>query len=1001
MVGDLEVEMSDHNAVEAQKQLEPDPGGAATAEGNEDASLAVQLNAVKRNGRYGTLGKELTLDVNSFAARLKPGAPKMICQWNLKFYSRQSEPQQGGGGRGRGRKRSRDSEGDGRNRMGPHPRATWKENERSPPLKIALELIRRIENNQGCRSADPDGRHFPHNCRLAYDGRKLVYSSVKPSFRRVNYEVTQNVNGKDVSRRVEFIRTADVDIGRLQAYINKEPNIPDELPTDAVNCLNVILRTRPLQDHVWIGRSFYIKNTAQDSQGRNLGLGCEAWRGYYQALKVVDSGLSLSFDTTYTAFYKVRPATGPGTSETLLGLAVELLGARNDRFRQAMAGPGEDRSLILDVRELRILRNEIRGLRCVRAASLAAGNASSEYFIEDLSELPANEQYFEKDGTRITVGAYCDQRYGRLKFSSFPCVQIPGTRRGHRPIFLPLEHVQLCDGQRRTKRMPNEMKDKLCDIASRAPRVRRNDIAQMFEHAKYEVDQYMKAFGVEISSRTMTRVKGRLLDPPRLRFRKNELQLQADGPDMCWTVGHPEETTDKSDPENQLLQLYRTDKRGLKAWGVLMLAPELHRRDVEKFVTLLMQASEEAGLEVAFPRYSAGNWKTLFEDMTNLRNLVETDLKTSCQIILVVKVDQDTEDYNRIKLIGETMLGIPTQCVVQRTIEEPHRRHCQNMVLKMNAKMGGINFRLVPEAMPDTFRDETWMIIGVDVTHAPRDDDGDSASVIACVGTMDRFYASHRGNIRLSLPSEFAITALGTMVTRLLRQFQKKNGFLPRNLLVYRDGVPEGMYQSVITAEVMGILDECFKIEYTAKNEKHYRPNITFVTMQKGHHTRFFPSNLVDADETGNCRAGTVIDSCITSVCDYDFYLYSHNGGKRLDSLEMTTRPVRYTVLWDDNDMSPDTLQRVTYDMCFTFARASRPVSVVPVTYYARLLAARQRAYLSAKARAKNYIQATLTLNPNDVPSNFSTIARIAKARNSTRLFPTMIPSAETGLFFI
>ena len=52
---------------------------------------------------------------------------------------------------------------------------------------------------------------------------------------------------------------------------------------------------------------------------------------------------------------------------------------------------------------------------------------------------------------------------------------------------------------------------------------------------------------------------------------------------------------------------------------------------------------------------------------------------------------------------------------------------------------------------------------------------------------------------------------------------------------------------------------------------ENYNPKITFCVVKKRHHARFFPMNPQGADRTGNCLAGTVVDSMITHPTEFDF----------------------------------------------------------------------------------------------------------------------------------
>ena len=53
---------------------------------------------------------------------------------------------------------------------------------------------------------------------------------------------------------------------------------------------------------------------------------------------------------------------------------------------------------------------------------------------------------------------------------------------------------------------------------------------------------------------------------------------------------------------------------------------------------------------------------------------------------------------------------------------------------------------------------------------------------------------------------------------------------------------------------------------------------ITVIVVGKRHHVRFFPQTPKDADRSGNCPAGTVVDRDITHPTEFDFYLQSHGG---------------------------------------------------------------------------------------------------------------------------
>ncbi|TVU03971.1 hypothetical protein EJB05_50467 [Eragrostis curvula] len=65
-----------------------------------------------------------------------------------------------------------------------------------------------------------------------------------------------------------------------------------------------------------------------------------------------------------------------------------------------------------------------------------------------------------------------------------------------------------------------------------------------------------------------------------------------------------------------------------------------------------------------------------------------------------------------------------------------------------------------------------------------------------------------------------------------------------------------------------------------------------------------------------------------------------------------TSRPTHYHVLRDDNKFTADSLQSLTYNLCYTYSSCCRSVSIAPPAYYAHKLAFRARMYMSQASDA-------------------------------------------------
>lgn len=118
------------------------------------------------------------------------------------------------------------------------------------------------------------------------------------------------------------------------------------------------------------------------------------------------------------------------------------------------------------------------------------------------------------------------------------------------------------------------------------------------------------------------------------------------------------------------------------------------------------------------------------------------------------------------------------------------------------------------------------------------------------------------------------IQEMSSMVRELLIMFYKSTGgFKPHRIIMYRDGVSEGQFIHVLQHELTAVREACIKLE------ADYKPGITFIVVQKRHHTRLFCSDKKEqSGKSGNIPAGTTVDVGITHPTEFDFYLCSHQG---------------------------------------------------------------------------------------------------------------------------
>lgn len=324
------------------------------------------------------------------------------------------------------------------------------------------------------------------------------------------------------------------------------------------------------------------------------------------------------------------------------------------------------------------------------------------------------------------------------------------------------------------------------------------------------------------------------------------------------------------------------------------------------------------------------------------------------QFLLVILPRADAGLYNRVKTLGDVTHGIHTVCVVAQKFmkEKGQDMYFANVATKFNLKLGGTNQLLEPSRFGIIGEGKT-MVVGIDVTHPSPGSLSKAPSVAAMVASINKSIAQWPADIRIQASRQEMVTDLKDMMLSRLKLWQANNKSLPDNILIYRDGVSEGQYQSVLNEE-LPLLRAAYREKYTPEQTNAGYPRTSIIIVGKRHHTRFYPTKLIDADRTGNTTNGTVVDRGITEAVNWDFFLQAHT------CLQGTARPAHYYIILDEifKHVEPklinkhknraDILEDLTHSMCYTFGRATVAVSICPPAYYADLVCERARCYLSS-----------------------------------------------------
>lgn len=325
-------------------------------------------------------------------------------------------------------------------------------------------------------------------------------------------------------------------------------------------------------------------------------------------------------------------------------------------------------------------------------------------------------------------------------------------------------------------------------------------------------------------------------------------------------------------------------------------------------------------------------------------------------LLLVILPCAISPVYHRVKSLGDLTYGVHTVCVVASKLAklQGQDQYFTNVALKFNLKFGGHN-QLVDGSHLGIIDENKTMVVGIDVTHPSPGSAQAAPSIAGMVASIDKYVSQFPGIVRVQSQVRQEMVSATTEMLKsrlcLWKELGKHEAF-PENILIYRDGVSEGQYQTVIDTELPLLRAACKEL-YPPADQKKGLPRLTIVIVSKRHHTRFYPSTIQDADRFSNNPAGTVVDRGVTESGAWDFYLQSHTA------IQGTARPAHYFVVLDEIFRSryskgvppgfrnvADVVESLSQALCYTYGRATKAVSICAPVYYADILCERARVYL-------------------------------------------------------
>lgn len=737
---------------------------------------------------------------------------------------------------------------------------------------------------------------FP-SCVVASDGIKNLYTPALLPFQELLFKDLRlpDDGGKPrvFQALVKEANPVAVRMHQLEEFCDGRLNY---MPQDALQALDVAMRHSASARFTIVGRNQFSGHGARD-----IGEGADLWFGYFQSMRATQSRLVVNLDLAATAFVKAM---------AVLDFLPETLGARDmptflNRYQHADFSKA--------IRGVKVTVNHRPGVK--RA-----------YRVNGLSPNSAEQTFFEDDkGRRVSIVQYFAENYKlRLRYPKLPCLHVGAVQKKN---YLPMEVCSIMEGQKCPRKATDRQVANMIRFTCVKPEDRKRAIEAKLAQAKFSTDPMLRQFGLEVNPKMIT-TQGRQLVAPQMLYGKKGTENASDG---VWNMRNK--------------NFYQSAQ--LKSWAVISNCDSRRcpESEISNFFSAVIRQMGQLGMvapkslpPIVMKRDRNDNVRSMFIKALDAGTKA---FKVRPQIIWMINPMMDGNAYGELKRTSDTEYGIVSQCMLAKHLQKCSPQYIANILLKVNTKLGGKN-TIINGPLPKISASRT-IIFGADVTH-PSPMDKTRPSIAAVVASMDAGFIKHVAAIRAQGHRVEQIMNLQEMVRDLLIRFREEANGPPERIVFYRDGVSEGQFQMVLNYEVTAIRAAC------ASLSPNYNPPITFMVVQKRHNTRFFPESSKDADRSGNVKAGTVVDTGVCHPVENDFFLMSHAG------LQGTSRPTHYHVLLDEIGFTADELQTLTYKLCYTFARCTRSVSMVPAAYYSHLVAFRARFFsLDGSDAGSNY----------------------------------------------
>ncbi|KAL6196032.1 hypothetical protein ACLB2K_031649 [Fragaria x ananassa] len=267
-----------------------------------------------------------------------------------------------------------------------------------------------------------------------------------------------------------------------------------------------------------------------------------------------------------------------------------------------------------------------------------------------------------------------------------------------RPTYIPLELCELVSLQRYTKALSTLQRSSLVEKSRQKPQERMSILSNALKINNYDGEPMLRACGVSIGN-SFTQVDGRVLPAPKLKVGNGDDFFPRNG---RWNFNNK--------------KLVKPTK--IERWVVVNFSA---RCDLKVLVRDLIKCGDMKGIAIdpPFDVFEENPQSRRAPPMVRVERMfedIQSKLPGQPQFILCLLPERKNSAlYGPWKRKNLAEYGIVTQCIAPTRVND---QYLTNVLLKINAKLGGLNSLLAVEFSPSipVVSKAPTIILGMDVS---------------------------------------------------------------------------------------------------------------------------------------------------------------------------------------------------------------------------------------------------------------------------------------------